>query len=124
MTEEQAGNYEFVKKAILKSYKLTAEHYRFKFRTSEKLYGEDFSQWAKITRRYLDRWMSEAEADDEESTLKQITMERLMDGVSPELRSWLREHNPKMAEELADLANTHVQARKGRLIGGMQPFQI
>ena len=45
-------------------------------------------------------------------------IERLLDAVSPELRAWLKEQKPKTAEELGNLANLHVQSRKGPLVGG------
>ena len=32
--------------------------------------------------------------------------------VSPELRAWLKEQEPKTADELGSLANLHVQSRK------------
>lgn len=112
MSEVQIEDYDIVKRTILKSYQLTADHYKYKFRTSEKSASEDFSQWAKRTRRYLDQWMAAAEADDMESIMEQFTIERLMDGVGHELRSWLKERGPKTADELADLANMHVQAHR------------
>ena len=63
--------------------------------------------------------MAVAEATgDEEKIIEQIMMERLLDAVSPELRAWLKEQKPKTAEELGNLANLHVQSRKGPLVGG------
>lgn len=45
------------KSVIIKAYQLTADHYRYRFRTSEKQLDEDFVQWGNRTRRYLNRWM-------------------------------------------------------------------
>ena len=45
-------------------------------------------------------------------------MERLLDAVSPELRAWLKDQKPNTTEELGNLANLHVQSRKGRLVAG------
>ena len=56
--------------------------------------------------------------DDAEMILEQIMTERLLDAVSPELRAWLKEQKPKTAEELGNLANLHVQSRKGPLVEG------
>ena len=107
------------KAIIIKAYQLTADHYRYRFRTSEKKPDEDFVQWGNRTRRYLNRWMAVAEATgDAEKIIEQIMMERLLDAVSPELRAWLKEQEPKTAEELGNLANLHVQSRKGPLVGG------
>ena len=107
------------KAIIIKAYQLTADHYRYRFRTSEKKPDEDFVQWGNRTRRYLNRWMAVAEATgDAETIIEQIMMERLLDAVSAQLRAWLKEQKPKTAEELGNLANLHVQSRKGPLGGG------
>ena len=114
-----AQNYEESKSIIIKGYQLTADHYRYRFRTSEKKPDEDFVQWGYRTRRYLNRWMAVAEATgDVEKILEQFMIERLLDTVSPELRAWLKEQKPKTAEELGNLANLHVQSRKGPLVEG------
>lgn len=114
-----AQNFEESKSIIIKGYQLTADHYRYRFRTSEKKPDEDFVQWGYRTRRYLNRWMTVAEATgDVEKILEQFMIERLLDAVSPELRAWLKEQKPKTAEELGNLANLHVQSRKGPLVEG------
>ncbi|XP_068684916.1 uncharacterized protein [Montipora foliosa] len=114
-----AQNYEESKSIIIKGYQLTADHYRYRFRTSEKKPDEDFVQWGYRTRRYLNRWMTVAEATgDVEKILEQFMIERLLDAVSRELRAWLKEQKPKTAEELGNLANLHVQSRKGPLVEG------
>ena len=38
------------KAIIVKGYQLTADHYRYRFRTSEKEPAEDFVQWENRTR--------------------------------------------------------------------------
>ena len=112
-----AQNYEENKSIIIKGYQLTADHYRYRFRTSEKKPDEDFVQCCYRTRRYLNRWMAVAEATgDVEKILEQFMIERLLDAVSPELRAWLKEQKPKTAEELGNLANLHVQSRKGPIV--------
>ena len=63
--------------------------------------------------------MAVAEATgDVEKILEQFMIERLLDAVSPELRAWLKEQKPKTEEELGNLANLHVQSRKGPLVEG------
>ena len=61
--------------------------------------------------------MAEA-TGDVEKILEQFLIECLLDAVSPELRAWLKEQKPKTAEELGNLANMHVQSRKGPLVEG------
>jgi len=116
--EPISQDYEQSKSIIIKAYQLTVDHYRYRFRTSEKRPDEDFVQWINRTRRYLNRWMSVAEADSRDKVLEQIMIEKMLDSVGPELKSWLKEQQPRTAEELGNLANRHVQARKGPMIGG------
>ena len=56
--------------------------------------------------------------DNAKMILEQIMMERLLDAVCPELRAGLKEQKPKTTEELGNLANLHVQSRKGPLVKG------
>ena len=112
-------DYEESKEIIIKAYQLTADHYRYRFRTSKKKPDEDFVQWGNRTRRYLNRWMAVAEATgNAEMILEQFMIERLLDALSPELRAWLKEQKPKTAKELGQLANLHVQSREGPLVEG------
>lgn len=55
---------------------------------------------------------------DANRIIEQINMERILDGVGPELRAWLKEQKPQTTDELGNLANLHVQSRKGPLVGG------
>ena len=103
----------------IKAYQLTADHYRYRFRTPDKKPDEEFVQWGNRTPTYLNRWMAVAEATgDAEKIIDQIMMERLLDAVSPKLRAWLKEQKPKTVEELGNLASLYVQSRKGQLVGG------
>ena len=114
-----AQDYDKSKIIILRAYQLNVDHFRYRFHHSEKQACEDFGQWAHRTRRYMNRWMTVAEAiDDREKILEQIAIERLLEGVGPELRVWLKERKPNTAEELANLASDYVQSRKGHLIDG------
>ena len=117
--EEISQDYHDCKSVIIKAYQLTADHYRYRFRTSEKQPDEDFVQWGHRTKRYLNRWMTVAEAvGNAEKILEEIMIERMMDAVGPELRAWLKEQKPKTTDELGELANLHVQSRKGPMVSG------
>ena len=86
-----AQDYEESKAINIKGYQLSADHYRYRFRTSEKKPDEDFVQWGYRTCRHLNHWMDVVGAtDNAEMILEQIMMERLLDAVSAELRAWLK----------------------------------
>ncbi|KAK3716257.1 hypothetical protein QZH41_008148 [Actinostola sp. cb2023] len=56
--------------------------------------------------------------DNAERIIEQICIEKLLSAVGPELCAWLKEKKPETAEELAKIANEHIQARKGPMIDG------
>lgn len=117
--DDKAQDFKTTKEIIFESYQHTVDYYRYKFRNSEKGLEEDFVQWNNRSRRYLDRWLRVAKAKgSEERIVEQILIEKMLDSVSPELRSWLIEKKPKSSGELATLANEHIQAKKGPLIDG------
>lgn len=117
--EGQSQNFDVAKNIIFEAYQHTADYYRYNFRNSEKGLEEDFVQWNNRTRRYLDRWMRVAGATgSSELILEQILIEKMLDSVSPELRSWLIEKKPETSGQMARLANEHIQAKKGPLVDG------
>lgn len=116
--EVEAQDFYKSKEIILKAYQRTVDYYRYQFKHSEKGSNEDFVQWAHRTRRYLDRWMTVAKAETKNDVLEQVTMERMLEAVSPDLRVWLKEREIETVEKLATKANEYVQARKGPIIDG------
>lgn len=117
--EDEAQVFGATKEIILAAYQHTVDYYRYKFRNSEKFLDEDFVQWNNRSRRYLDRWMKVARAKGSvERILEQIMIEKMLDSVSPELRSWLIEKKPQTSGELAKMANEHIQAKKGPIVDG------
>ena len=119
LSEAESRDYQSVKDNLLEIYHLTVDHYRYRFKQSQKQAGEDFITWAKRTRKYLDSWMKKAEASGNvDRILEQVTLDKMYDSVSVDLKAWLKEKKPKTAVEWGRLANEYVQARKGPLIDG------
>ena len=55
---ETSGDYEFVKKAILKAYELVPEAYRQKFRTAKKQYDQTHVEFAYDKEQLFDKWLT------------------------------------------------------------------
>lgn len=62
--------------------------------------------------------MTVANANTRDDVLEQVTIERMLAAVSPDLRVRLKEPKLGKAEELVNKASEYVQARKGPLING------
>ena len=60
--------------------------------------------------------MTVVKAETKEDVLEQVTIERMLEAVSPDLRIWLKEREIETAEKLAEKANEYVQARKGKIL--------
>ena len=54
---EQQGDYNFVKRAILDSYEVTAEYYRVKFRSLKKEQGSNFTEFAHTIEKLRNKWL-------------------------------------------------------------------
>ena len=118
LSEDEMSDFEKVREKILQAYQLTSEHYRCQFRASQKKPDGDFLLWARRTRRYLDKWMCTAKANEKEQILEQIAIEQLITSVSTELQIWLKDKQIQSTSEFGQLANEFVQARKGPIIDG------
>ena len=71
---EQSSNYEHVKEAILKAYKLTPEAYRQKFRNYLKYDSETHVEFAREKENLFNRWCHSKEVGQDFKKLKQMVL--------------------------------------------------
>ena len=98
-------DYDRAKEAILKKYQINADTYQQHFRATDiqmnemprELYG-------------LVLWVAQCSVKD---ITEVIILEQFMRMVSPEMEVWIREHDPKTAEQAAELAEVFLSARRG-----------
>ncbi len=104
--------YDFVKTAILKKYEINAETYRLRFRnlntpadeSPQELYirlKDLFCKWV--------RYPSSSKGD----IMEAIVLEQFLRVLYPDVRTWVKEHDPTTAAEAARLAEAYITARKG-----------
>ena len=112
MDMEDTDDYTLVKEAIMKKYNIRPETYRQKFCTSEILPGETPRELYVRLKEYLQKWIR-----PEKHSVKEITemfiLEQFMDMLGEDMAIWIREHDPKTAEEAARLAEVFQSARLG-----------
>eukprot|EP00064_Thunnus_orientalis_P008601 superscaffoldBa00001035_g8624 len=105
-------DYEKVKAAILAKCEITADTFRRRFRSMDILRGETPRELYVRLKDLFSKWV-----ETERSTVKEISemiiLEQFLRMVHPELEVWIREHDPRTAEEAAQLAEVFTAARRG-----------
>ncbi|CAJ1064638.1 uncharacterized protein LOC120723181 [Xyrichtys novacula] len=112
MDIDSSDDYERVKEAILAKYEINAETYRRRFRALDVHQGETPRELYVRLKEMFNKWVK-----PETTTVKDISelliMEQFLRMVNPEMEVWIREHDPKTAEEAARLAEVFQSARRG-----------
>ena len=113
MDMDKAREYQSVKEAILKRYDIHEETYRQRFRKAVK---KDEESYAELGVRLTDMFNKWTGADKETRTKKEICeviiMEQLTECMPTGLRIWLKERKPKTIEQVGELADDYISARK------------
>lgn len=112
MDSDDTEDYKKVKEAILKKYDINEETYRQRFRATDILPGESPKELYVRLKELFSKWIK-----PEQSTVHEISeviiMEQFMRMMSMEMQVWIKEHDPKTAEEAARLAEVYLTARQG-----------
>ncbi|XP_070206310.1 uncharacterized protein [Littorina saxatilis] len=112
LDDDEARNYQALKKALLQCFNLTAEAYRRRLRNCKRLSGELSHQFVARLNLYLRRWVEMAEKNwtvDDLADL--IVMEQLMSSLRPEVVTFVQEHQPKTTQEAANWIRVHEDAQ-------------
>ena len=112
LEDDEARNYQALKKALLQRFNLTAEAYRRRLRNCKRLSGELSHQFVVRLNLYLRRWVEMAEKNwtvDDLADL--IVMEQLMSSLRPEVVTFVQEHQPKTTQEAANWIRVHEDAQ-------------
>ena len=111
---ESLTNYEVVKSALLRFFRLDADAYRRKFRALRKDVAETFEQFLARLRSCLTLWCQAAGKDEDEAQdIKDLFIqEQLYHILTPELTTEVRKTSPKTADEVAKEATVLAEARR------------
>ena len=102
LSVEQSSNYEHVKEAILKAYKLVPEAYRQKFRNHLKYDSKTHVEFAREKENLFNRWFHSKEIGQYFKKLKQmVLLEEFKDKVRPDIRSHVDEQKVEELEKAA-----------------------
>lgn len=118
LTPEESVDYEGVKKALMRRFRLTAEGFREKFRNAKPENGETGAQFAARLASLFDRWVELAETMKEYDTLRNLVLtEQFIKGCSPKLAIFIKERGSKTLDDMADLADRFLEAQGAQSLG-------
>ena len=98
-----------VKCVVLKKFEISAETYRVRFRSSVPAEEETPRELQVRLKDLYDKWMAPKEKTKEQIG-DTIIMEQFLKVLNPELRTWIKERNPKTSKEAAELAEAFLAA--------------
>ncbi|KAG0414563.1 hypothetical protein HPB47_008259 [Ixodes persulcatus] len=118
LTPEESVDYEGVKKALMRRFRLTAEGFREKFRNAKPESGETGAQFAARLASLFDRWVELAETIKEYDTLRNLVLtEQFIKGCSPKLAVFIKERGSKALNDMADLSDRFLEAQGAQSLG-------
>nr|KAG5702502.1 hypothetical protein BaRGS_015134 [Batillaria attramentaria] len=118
LAEEQLSDYQLVKTALREAFQLTGEWYRRQFRQARKQEKETFPQFATRLGRLVDKWLALSGKGRTFDDMRDLVLqEQLLQTVSFELATFLRQQELKDAKEVASKAELFVVARRSTRAG-------
>jgi len=110
-----SGDYDLVKKTVLKAYELVPEAYRQKFRFHRKSTEQSHLDFARVKEQLFDRWTMSKEVKDDFGKLRQlILLEEFKKCVQPDIKSHIDEHKVDTLQEAALMADDYALTHKLR----------
>ncbi|XP_034037239.1 uncharacterized protein LOC117520041 [Thalassophryne amazonica] len=111
MDVDLSMNYDQVKLAVLQKYDINSETYRQSFRSLQVEPEETPKELYIRLKELYGKWV-QPKGKTVEQINEIIILEQFLRMLSKELQVWIKEHDPKTAEEAASLADMFVAARR------------
>ncbi|XP_077327826.1 uncharacterized protein LOC143962423 [Lithobates pipiens] len=111
LSEEQGGDYEALKAAIIQKFQLTPEVYRKHFRSLQKGPGDSYLDVVSRLRTTFRQWTKGLKADSFESLEDLMIEDQLLHICPTDVRQFVLERKPTSAKAAAELADTYIHSR-------------
>ncbi|XP_035986169.1 uncharacterized protein LOC118559583 [Fundulus heteroclitus] len=111
MDMDDTMDYAKVKCAVLQKYEISEETYRLRFRSSTMREEETPKELQVRLKDWYIKWMT-PERKTKEQIGDAIILEQFLKVLNPDLRTWIKERNPKTSREAAELAEAFLSARR------------
>ena len=111
LSEEASVDYDQVKLALMKTYDLTEDGYRRKFRLSKPESDDSPDQFIIRLTKYLMRWIELSKTTESFEGLRDlIVKEQFINSCPKELAVHLRERAPENLDQIAKIADQYLEA--------------
>ncbi|XP_070400576.1 uncharacterized protein [Nothobranchius furzeri] len=111
MDEDQSDSYHAIKAAVLSKFNVTEETYRYRFRSTSVPVGETVRETYNRIKGLYKRWMR-PDSRSKEEIGETIILEQYLRVLQPDVRTWVKENNPRTGEEAANLAERYLAAHQ------------
>ncbi|CAH2330621.1 71 kDa, partial [Pelobates cultripes] len=104
---ETDNNYEAIKSALQKTFNLTPESYRKKFRSMQQCPSSSCILYVAQLETTFRQWVTGVQATTYEALNDLLVLEQFLQTRSPNVREWILERKPKNARAAAELADDY-----------------
>ncbi|CAL9683605.1 unnamed protein product [Knipowitschia caucasica] len=112
MDEDEAHCYKDLKEALLTKFDISPETFRHRFRCPTVPSGETPTETYHRLKSLYRRWVRPDQLTKEQIG-ELVIMEQLLRVLPPDVRTWVREHEPEDGLTAARLALQHQNTRRG-----------
>ena len=114
MALDQGTDYEALKRALLRRFRMAEDGFRVKFRSANPDSGEAASQFAIRIENYFTRWVDLSSAEKTYNGVKDLLLrEQFINTIGVPLALYLKERGPSNIDAMTDLAEKYVEAHRG-----------
>ena len=110
LCDHEAGDYDSIKEAVLRSTRLSTGVYRERFRNVKKRPGDTYLEMAWECCLKMDRWMKAKEVSTVDEMWEVFLMEHSMDQMPPNLKYELISHEVRDVMEAGRRADSYIEA--------------
>ena len=114
-------DYDYVKKAILDAYQLTAEYYREKFRSVHKEQNKTYAEFAHYVNVLKDKWLSASKVETLDDLKELIVLEQFLNGIPLDVKTYLLEREVTTLKRAASLAEDYSLVHKPKVRNNFNP---
>ena len=107
-----SANYEVVKGAILRTYKLVPEAYRQLLRSNRRTYRQTYVEFAKEKNNLMDRWCMSQKVESREQLRQLSLLEEFKNCVPKGVATYVKEQKVTRLDEAAVLSDEFVLTHK------------
>ncbi|XP_075186262.1 uncharacterized protein LOC142257859 [Anomaloglossus baeobatrachus] len=115
LLQEQSGDYEAIKQALIRKYQLTPEVYRKKFRTLQRGPHDSYSDVVDGLRTTFDQWIQGLSVTTFEELRDLMVKDQLLHLCPVEVRQFVMDQEPKEASKAPQIADTYEAKRASKV---------